>query len=92
VYALTRLAAVTGRDDYARLASDARAWFNGRNPSHRPVYDHEAGRVADGIDGLTVSTHSGAEANIVAAQALAEDAIALARSLHVDVALPARVR
>jgi hypothetical protein len=92
VYALTRLAAVTGRDDYARLASDARAWFNGRNPSHRPVYDHEAGRVADGIDGLTVSTHSGAEANIVAAQALAEDAIALARSLPVDVALPARVR
>jgi hypothetical protein len=91
-YALSRLAAVTGRDDYARLASDACAWFNGRNPSHRPVYDRGTGRVADGVDGATLSTNSGAEANIVAAQTLTEDAIALARTLPADVALPAPVR
>jgi hypothetical protein len=91
VYTLTRLAAVTGRGDYALLAADARAWFDGRNPSGRAVYDREAGRVSDGLDGTTVSTHSGAESNIVAAQALLEDATSLALTLPVEAAEPATV-
>jgi hypothetical protein len=91
VYSLTRLGAVTGRGDYAVLAADARAWFDGRNPAGRPVYDRDAGRVSDGLDGTTLSTHSGAESNIVAAQALLEDATALAPTLAVDVAVPAAV-
>jgi hypothetical protein len=91
VYSLTRLAAVTGRDDYAALAGDARSWFDGRNPGHQPVYDRESGRVADGLDGNRVSTHSGAEANIVGGQALLDDAILLARTLPTEAALPASI-
>lgn len=89
VYSLDRLGAVTGRAGYVQLAADARAWFSGRNPCGRPVYDREAGRVGDGLDGRTISTHSGAEANIVAAQALLEETIALARGLPAATALPA---
>jgi hypothetical protein len=91
VYSLTRLGAVTGRSDYTLLAANARAWFDGRNPAARPVYDRESGRVSDGVDGTTLSTHSGAESNIVAAQALLDDATALALTLPVDVAVPAEV-
>ena len=87
MYSLTRLGAVTGRSDYTILAADARAWFDGRNPAARPVYDREAGRVSDGVDGTTLNTHSGAESNIVAAQALLEDAIALALTLPVELVL-----
>jgi hypothetical protein len=89
VYTLGRLGHVTGRSDYAALADDARAWFAGRNPCNSPVYDRSAGRVADGIDGTKLSTHSGAEANIVAAQALFRDTTALAYTLSDAVALPA---
>jgi len=88
-YSLTRLGEVTGRADYLVLAADARAWFDDRNPSTRRVYDRDAGRVSDGIDGATLNTHSGAESNIVAAQALLGDAIALALTLPVDLAAPA---
>jgi len=89
---LARLAAVTGRSDFAGFASDARLWFDGRNPAHEAVYDREAGRVADGLDGNRVSTRSGAEANVVGAQALLDDAIELARTLPPEEALPASVR
>jgi hypothetical protein len=89
VYSLTRLGAVTGQADYLVLAAEARAWFDGRNPAGRPVYDRAAGRVGDGLDGVTVSMHSGAESNIVAAQALLKDATALALTLPVDVAAAA---
>ena len=91
VYSLTRLAAVTGRNDFAGLAADARSWFDGRNPGRQAVYDREAGRVADGLDGIRISTRSGAEANIVGGQALLDDALALARTLSNEVALPAGV-
>lgn len=88
VYGLSRLAAVTGRSDYAALAADARAWFDGRNPAQQPVYDRDAGRVGDGVDHGLVNTHSGAEANIVGAQALFDDATALARALPGSEVLP----
>jgi hypothetical protein len=76
VYSLERLRAATGDPRYAAAARDARAWFDGRNPSGRPVYDRAAGRVADGVDGEHVNPHSGAESNILGAQSLFEDVAA----------------
>jgi hypothetical protein len=89
VYGLNRLADVTGASDYAALAAASRAWFDGRNPAGRSVYDRRSGRVADGIDERRVSGHSGAEANIVCAQALFDDATTVARRLTSTEALPA---
>ena len=85
---LTRLADVTDAPEYALLAADARKWFDGRNPAERAVYDRGAGRVGDGIDLCVVSSNSGAEANIVGAQALFDDAVTVARSLTESEALP----
>jgi hypothetical protein len=76
IYALDRLAGATGDARWASLAADARAWFDGRNTAGVPVYDRARGRVADGIDEGRVSENSGAEANIVAAEALFDDAVA----------------
>ncbi len=70
VHAMDALAAATGEARYVDLARDARAWFDGRNPARLAVYDRVAGRVADGIDHGRVSSNSGAESNIVAAEAL----------------------
>lgn len=70
VHAMDALALATGDARYTGLARDARAWFDGRNPAGAPVYDRVAGRVADGIDAGCVSRNSGAESNIVAAEAL----------------------
>lgn len=70
VYGVERLATVTGEGAFDALAAKARAWFDDRNPAGRPVYDRHAGRVHDGIDGGRLNAHSGAESNIVAAQAL----------------------
>jgi hypothetical protein len=89
VHVLSRLAEVTGDSEYAALAAAARGWFDGRNPAGLPVYDRSAGRVGDGVDGHHVSTESGAEANIVGAQALFDDAVTLARRLSRAEALPA---
>jgi hypothetical protein len=91
VYSLTRLGDVTGMSEYATLAASARAWFDGRNAAGQPVYDRAAGRVGDGVDGNHVSTQSGAEANIVAAQTLFNDATEVARRLSSSEALPTAV-
>jgi hypothetical protein len=77
-FGLDRLASVTGEPGWARLAADARAWFDDRNPAGSPVYDRRSGRVADGVDEGRVSRNSGAEANIEAAGALLDDAVASA--------------
>ena len=87
-HALTRLADVTGVPEYASLAAESRQWFDGRNPAGRAVYDRGAGRVGDGVDHGIVSGNSGAEANIVAAQALFDDAVTVARALTEAEALP----
>jgi hypothetical protein len=76
VFSLDRLRAATGEQRYADAARDARAWFDGRNPAGRPVYDRVAGRVADGIDGDRLNPHSGAESNLLGAQALLDDVAA----------------
>lgn len=88
IYSLSCLAEVTGEPEYAALAAAARAWFDGRNPSGRPVYDRTAGRVGDGVDGGRINVRSGAEANIVAAHALFDDATTLAWRLSDAEALP----
>lgn len=81
VFAMDRLAAVTGRPRYAELAGMARSWFDGRNPAGAAVYDRAIGRVADGLDDERVSDRSGAETNITACDALISDpgVLALAR-------------
>jgi hypothetical protein len=81
---MTRLAAASGEATYHVLAGEAREWFNGRNPSGQPVYDREKGRVADGIDHGRLNAHSGAESNIVGAQAQFSDVIASAGRFALD--------
>ena len=76
VFSLERLAAATGAARYAGAAKDARAWFDGRNPAGVAVYDRLTGRVADGIDDDRHNPHSGAESNILGAQALIDDVAA----------------
>jgi hypothetical protein len=78
IESLDRLARATADGQYAAHAQLARAWFGGRNPAGLPVYDRASGRVGDGIDGPRVSSGSGAESNIVAAQALFDDTVRLA--------------
>ena len=87
-YSLTRIAAISGDAHYGTLAAKALRWFDGENPARKPVYDRVAGRVGDGIDHGVVNASSGAESNIVAAQALFGDATELARSLTTSAALP----
>ena len=91
VEVLSTLSEVTGVERYSTLAAAARSWFDGRNPAGQPVYDRSAGRVADGVDDRRVSTSSGAEANIVGAHVLLDDALTVARGLDSDEALPAGV-
>ena len=70
VYVMDRLHQATGEGAYVRWRDLARAWFDGRNTAAQPVYDRVSGRVSDGIDEGRINPHSGAESNIVAAQAL----------------------
>ena len=81
VEVMDRLHAVTGVAEYADLAGMARRWFDGRNPAGRPVYDSGTGRVADGIDDGRLNANSGAEANVLAAQALLDRVVQQARRL-----------
>ncbi|MDP9265013.1 MAG: hypothetical protein M3O91_02675 [Chloroflexota bacterium] len=70
VYGMDRLHQVTGSALYAELAALARAWFDGRNAAGVPAYDRAAGAFRDGIDEGRLNPNSGAESNIVGAQAL----------------------
>jgi hypothetical protein len=82
VYALDRLETATRDDGWGAMAADARAWFDGRNPAGRPVYDRKRGRVADGVDEGRISENSGAESNVVAAEALFAQAVECARAME----------
>ena len=70
VRGLDAVAAATGECRYERMASLARAWFDGRNSAGMPVYERDRGLVFDGIDDGLVSPNSGAESNIEGALAL----------------------
>ena len=76
VYSVARLAAITGDPVFDDLARKARGWFHGRNPAGLPVCRTGTGRIHDGIDDGIVNPHSGAESNIVGAQALIDEVIA----------------
>ncbi len=78
------LADATGDARWRAVAEAARGWFDGRNPAGLPVYDRERGRVGDGIDGARISENSGAEANIVAAMAMLDDAADVATRMGDD--------
>jgi len=88
IYTLSRLAGATGDPAFGSLVTLSRAWFDGRNPAGRPVYDRREGRVGDGVDRQCVSTRSGAEANIVGAEALFDDAVSVAGRLTDSEGLP----
>ena len=81
IYSVDRLATLTGDERFVDLTRKARAWFDGRNPANRVVYDRDAGRVHDGIDDGVLNLHSGAESNIVGAQALIDDVVKTAPRL-----------
>jgi hypothetical protein len=70
VAGLDAVARATGQPHYAALADDARAWFDGRNTAHAPVYDRERGTMCDGIDDGVLNGNSGAESNIEGGLAL----------------------
>ncbi|HVR88429.1 MAG TPA: hypothetical protein VHG53_02660 [Candidatus Limnocylindria bacterium] len=89
VYVMDRLYAATGDAHYRDAARDARAWFDGRNLASSPVYDRSAGRVADGLDLGRLNPHSGAESNILGAQALVAD-VAAWLMRHPDECFPQR--
>lgn len=76
LYSVERLAAVARDPLFRDLTRKARAWFDGRNPAHASVRDTATGRVHDGIDAAALNTHSGAESNIVGAQALIDEVVA----------------
>lgn len=88
IYSLDRLHEATGDERWSVLAGQARAWFDGRNPASAPVYDRRRGRVADGIDGDRISGNSGAESNIVAAEALFAHTVEVANILDDPLAAP----
>jgi hypothetical protein len=75
IYGVERLRAITDGPRFEELWLMARAWFDGRNPARSAVYDREEGRVFDGIDKGVVNVHSGAESNVVGAQALLDQVI-----------------
>jgi hypothetical protein len=81
VYGMDRLHASTGESAFATFRDHARAWFDGRNAAGLPVYDRAAGRVHDGIDHAKLNVHSGAESNIVAAQALLPEVVVRAAEM-----------
>ena len=75
VYSTERLRAVTEEPRFDELWRMARGWFDGRNPARRAVYDRAEGRVYDGVDDGVINVHSGAESNVVGAQALIDQVI-----------------
>ena len=81
IYATERLREVTDGPRFDELWKMARAWFDGRNPARRAVYDREEGRVYDGIDEGVLNLHSGAESNVVGGQALLDEVIRTAPRL-----------
>jgi hypothetical protein len=83
---MDRLYQATGEAAYSRWRDQARAWFDGRNSASQPMYDRVNGRVSDGIDDGRVNPHSGAESNIVGAQALLPEVAARVRTLLDEVA------
>jgi hypothetical protein len=94
LYSIERLREVTGEPRFDELWRTARAWFDGRNPARRAVYDRDEGRVYDGIDDGVLNVHSGAESNVVGGQALLDEVTRTAPRLApvIDTCFPPDVR
>jgi hypothetical protein len=94
LYSVERLREVTGEPRFDELWRTARAWFDGRNPARRAVYDRDEGRVYDGIDDGVLNVHSGAESNVVGGQALLDEVTRTAPRLApvIDTCFPPDVR
>ncbi|TME75194.1 MAG: hypothetical protein E6I19_09120 [Chloroflexi bacterium] len=75
VYSTERLRTITNEPRFDELWRMARGWFDGRNSARSAVYDREEGRVYDGVDHGVLNVHSGAESNVVGAQALLDQVI-----------------
>lgn len=88
VFDFDQIARATGNSAYRQMANLARAWFTGRNPARRSVYDRRRGCVYDGIDGTVISRNAGAEACIEGALALFNDLPWTSRWKHGPGALP----
>lgn len=67
VYAAVEAYEITGRESYARLASELVLWYFGKNPAGQKMYDRLTGRGFDGINSPTKTNfNSGAESTIEA--------------------------
>jgi hypothetical protein len=65
IYAALEAFSQTQDSKYANLAGHLAAWFFGKNPAQRQMYDPATGRTFDGIGSQTnVNTNSGAESTI----------------------------
>jgi hypothetical protein len=60
----------SGRSEFLVAAGLARAWFFGRNPARKPVYDAARGAFLDGVAGERLNPDSGAESNVEGALCL----------------------
>jgi hypothetical protein len=73
VVGLIELERATGREEYGEWAGLAAAWFLGRNPASRVMFDVNTGRCYDGInDSTSINLNSGAESTIEAIASLLE--------------------
>jgi hypothetical protein len=67
VYASLEAYEITGKEAYARLASELVMWYFGNNPARQQMYDRISGRGFDGINSPTKTNfNSGAESTIEA--------------------------
>ncbi len=88
IYCMDRLSNATQDPTYATFAEKARQWFDGRNTARRPLYDREEGRILDGIIHNQLNPDSGAESNIVGAQALFSEVVERAKKITALQQLP----
>ncbi len=73
VVGLIELERATGHEEYGEWAGLAAAWFLGRNPAGRVMFDVTTGRCYDGInDSTSINLNSGAESTIEALASLLE--------------------
>jgi hypothetical protein len=71
VFACTEAYRITGKDKYLDIAKQAAAWFAGKNPAGKVMWDTMTGRCFDGIiSSEKINLNSGAESTIEALLAL----------------------
>lgn len=67
VYACAEAYRITGKEKYLGMAKEAAAWFAGKNPAGKVMWDPATGRCFDGIvSNKEINMNSGAESTIEA--------------------------